>query len=160
LEITETAVAGDVETATETVRALAAYGIGVAVDDFGIGLTSLSHLRGLPVTEIKIDRTFVSGMPHDHQDRAIVRSVIELGHGIGARVTAEGVETARVRRWLTEAGCDDAQGFLFSQPVPWPNVLDRYTASDCERRAVARNDDTSTDPAPSADHDVPVPQAG
>ncbi len=162
LEITETAMAGDVGAATEAVRELARHGIGVAVDDFGIGFTSLSHLRGLPVSEIKIDRTFVGGMPHDHQDRAIVRSVIELGHGVGARVTAEGVETPRVRRWLAEAGCDDAQGYLFSKPVPWPNILDRYTARDCDRRAVAWRDDpqVTADPAPSTHHDVPVPQAG
>jgi diguanylate cyclase (GGDEF)-like protein len=162
LEVTETAMAGDVGAATDAVRELASYGIAVAIDDFGIGFTSLSHLRGLPVSEIKIDQTFVAGMPHDHQDRAIVRSVIELGHGVGARVTAEGVETPRVRRWLAEAGCDDAQGYLFSKPVPWPNILDRYTARDCDRRAVAWCDDPAAtlDPDLSADHDVPVPQAG
>ncbi|GLY99507.1 bifunctional diguanylate cyclase/phosphodiesterase [Actinoplanes sp. NBRC 103695] len=130
LEITETAVAGDAEAAIAAVHALAALGIGVAVDDFGIGFTSLSQLRGLPVSEIKIDRTFIGGMPHDHQDRAIVRSVIELGHALGVRVTAEGVETVRVRRWLLEAGCDDVQGFLFSQPAPWPILVDRYAAHD------------------------------
>jgi predicted signal transduction protein with EAL and GGDEF domain len=72
------------------------------------------------------------------------------------------VETPRVRRWLAEAGCDDAQGYLFSKPVPWPNILDRYTARDCDRRAVAWRDDpeATLDPAPPADHDVPVPQAG
>jgi diguanylate cyclase (GGDEF)-like protein len=162
LEVTETAMAGDVGTATDAVRELAAYGIAVSVDDFGIGFTSLSHLRGLPVSEIKIDQTFVGGMPYDQQDRAIVRSIIELGHGVGARVTAEGVETPRVRRWLAEAGCDDAQGYLFSKPVPWTNILDRYTAEDCDRRAIAWRDDPDAipQPVPSAEHDLPVPQAG
>jgi diguanylate cyclase (GGDEF)-like protein len=163
LEVTETAMAGDRDTAIAAVRELVGYGIQVAVDDFGIGYTSLSQLRGLSVAEIKIDRTFVAGMPHDHQDRAIVRSVIELGHGLGARVTAEGVETPRVRRWLAEAGCDDAQGFLFSKPVAWPHVLDRYTAEDIERRRRAAESSPAVLPAQpdeTTDHDVPVPQAG
>jgi diguanylate cyclase (GGDEF)-like protein len=157
LEVTETAMAGDAATAARAVGDLAGYGIRVAVDDFGIGYTSLSQLRGLSVSEIKVDRTFVGGMPHDRQNRAIVRSVIELAHGLGCRVTAEGVETPRVRRWLQEAGCDDAQGYLFSQPVAWPSVLDRYTEEDCDRR---RDGVRRLRREPDAAHDNPVPQAG
>ncbi len=126
LEITETAIAGDGGQVQEAARELAAHGIGVAVDDFGIGYTSLAQLRDLPVTEIKIDSAFVNGMPHARRDRAIVYSVIELGHALGCRVTAEGVETASERRWLAEAGCDDAQGFLFAEPGPWQQLPDRY----------------------------------
>ncbi|GIE49001.1 hypothetical protein Ani05nite_25350 [Amorphoplanes nipponensis] len=124
LEITETALAGDAETAARAVLELTALGIGVAVDDFGIGYTSLSQLRTVPVAEIKIDRSFVTGLDGDPQNQAIVRSVIALAHGLGLRVTAEGVETPEVRAWLADAGCDDAQGYLFARPQAWPHLLD------------------------------------
>jgi diguanylate cyclase len=125
LEVTETAMANDVQTAVRAVQELAAHGIGVAVDDFGIGYTSLSQLRTLPVAEVKIDRTFVTDLERDPQSQAVVRSVIELAHGLGCRVTAEGVETAGVRAWLAAESCDSAQGYLFSRPMPWPDLLDR-----------------------------------
>ncbi|WP_239143685.1 putative bifunctional diguanylate cyclase/phosphodiesterase [Actinoplanes philippinensis] len=122
LEVTETALAGDVERVERVLAQVAALGVGLSVDDFGAGFTSLSHLRGQPVAEIKIDRKFVADVTHDPQSRAIVRSVIELAHGLGSRVTAEGVETAEVYRWLIDAGCDEAQGYLIGRPVPWPQV--------------------------------------
>ncbi|MBB2945219.1 diguanylate cyclase (GGDEF)-like protein [Actinoplanes lutulentus] len=122
LEITETALAGDTDEVVRAITELGRYGIGISVDDFGTGYTSLSHLRGLPITEIKIDRAFVADVARDQQSQAIVRSVIELAHGLGSRATAEGVETPEVRRWLAEAGCDEAQGYLFGRPVPWPQI--------------------------------------
>lgn len=167
LEVTETAMASDADAAAEAVRALAAAGIGVAVDDFGMGYTSLSQLRGLPIAEIKIDRAFVGDMLLTRQDRAIVRSMIELGHALGARVTAEGVESGPVRQWLTEAGCDEAQGYLFSEPERWPKILNRYTGSEFEDRLGGQhaNPNMVTGSAPSpdaavnADRDIPVPHA-
>ena len=126
LEITETALAGDAVTVERAIGELAALGVGISVDDFGAGFTSLAHLRGLPATEIKIDRAFVKDVAHDPQSRAIVRSVIALAHGLGSRVTAEGVETAEVYRWLIEAGCDEAQGYLIGRPVPWPQVAPEF----------------------------------
>ena len=126
LEVTETALAMDATVAAEVVASLAGEGLTIAIDDFGIGYTSLSQLRNLPVSEIKIDRTFVSDLADNAQDRAIVRSVIELGHSLGFRVTAEGVETAGVAEWLTAAGCDHAQGFLWSKPRPWPELTARF----------------------------------
>ncbi|BCY05328.1 bifunctional diguanylate cyclase/phosphodiesterase [Actinoplanes sp. L3-i22] len=122
LEVTETALAGDADSAVRTIHELGALGVGISVDDFGTGYTSLSHLRGLPITEIKIDRAFVADVDRDPQSQAIVRSVIELAHGLGGRVTAEGVETAEIHRWLVAAGCDEAQGYLYGRPVPWPQV--------------------------------------
>jgi diguanylate cyclase (GGDEF)-like protein len=122
LEVTETALAGDAETAAQAVRDLAARGIGISVDDFGMGYTSLSQLRGMPIAEIKIDRAFVSDLLTDAESRAIVRSVIELAHGLGSKVTAEGVETSDVADWLASAGCDKAQGYLYSRPVAWPTI--------------------------------------
>ncbi|WP_430780339.1 putative bifunctional diguanylate cyclase/phosphodiesterase [Actinoplanes sp. G11-F43] len=132
LEVTETALAGDAGTVERTIGELAALGVGISVDDFGAGYTSLSHLRGLPATEIKIDRAFVMDVAHDPQSRAIVRSVIELAHGLGSRVTAEGVETPEVYRWLIEAGCDEAQGYLIGRPVPWPQVAPEFVVPDVE----------------------------
>ncbi|MFI1995962.1 putative bifunctional diguanylate cyclase/phosphodiesterase [Actinoplanes sp. NPDC020271] len=122
LEVTETALAGDAATAVRVVKELGALGVGISVDDFGTGYTSLSHLRGLPISEIKIDRAFVADVDGDPQSQAIVRSVIELAHGLGSRVTAEGVETVEIHRWLVDAGCDEAQGYLYGRPVPWPQV--------------------------------------
>ncbi|GAB1640521.1 putative bifunctional diguanylate cyclase/phosphodiesterase [Krasilnikovia sp. MM14-A1259] len=130
LEVTETAMANDAHTAVRVLGELAALGVDVAVDDFGIGYTCLSQLRTLAVREIKIDRAFVNGIEDDAGDRAIVRSVIELAHGLGCRVTAEGVETPQAQRWLADAGCDDAQGFLFSRPAPWAELVDRFDAPE------------------------------
>ncbi len=127
IEVTETALAMDATAAADVVVSLAGEGLTIAIDDFGIGYTSLSQLRSLPVSEIKIDRTFVSDLDDNAQDRAIVRSVIELGHSLGFRVTAEGVETRGVAEWLTAAGCDHAQGFLWSKPLPWPELAARFT---------------------------------
>jgi EAL domain-containing protein (putative c-di-GMP-specific phosphodiesterase class I) len=122
LEITETAAVDDEETAQEALRALAEAGIGISVDDFGTGYTSLGRLRGVPLTEIKIDRSFVDTVPSSTENQAIVRSVIALAHGLGCRATAEGVETAEVASWVAAAGCDEAQGYLYSRPVPWKQV--------------------------------------
>ncbi|MGX6606020.1 putative bifunctional diguanylate cyclase/phosphodiesterase [Micromonosporaceae bacterium Da 78-11] len=134
LEVTETALAGDAESVAQTVLDLAAQGIGISVDDFGIGYTSLAQLRGLPIAEIKIDRLFVSDLLTEPHSRAIVRSVIALAHGIGCRATAEGVEAAEISEWLTEAGCDEAQGYLYSRPVPWAQLPDDYQRPTTERR--------------------------
>ncbi|GLW33517.1 hypothetical protein Areg01_64550 [Actinoplanes regularis] len=122
LEVTETALAGNADTAVRGLRELGALGVGISVDDFGTGYTSLSHLRGLPITEIKIDQAFVADVDSDPQGQAIVRSVIELAHGLGCRVTAEGVETPEIHHWLVAAGCDEGQGYLYGHPVPWPQV--------------------------------------
>jgi diguanylate cyclase (GGDEF)-like protein len=132
IEITETAVAADADVAIETVRALAELGVAMSIDDFGTGYTSISQLRHLPIAEVKVDRTFVKDLERDGQDRAIVRSIIELAHGIGAQVTAEGVETAYEADWLTRAGCDQAQGYLFAKPAPWTDLVTAYGKSNLE----------------------------
>jgi diguanylate cyclase len=132
LEVTETALAFDPETAAQVVSELARQGIQISVDDFGIGYTSLSQLRTLTVAEVKIDRTFVAGLSGSEQDRAIVGSVIALGHSLGCTVTAEGVETEEIARWLQDAGCDRAQGYLWMRPAPWADVAAAFSA-DHER---------------------------
>jgi diguanylate cyclase (GGDEF)-like protein len=128
LEVTETAMALDAKVAARALEALAALGIAIAIDDFGIGYTSLFQLRTLAVSEVKIDRAFVAGVESNEQDRAIVRSIIDLGHSLGFLVTAEGVESRSVADWLTGAGCDHAQGYYFARPEPWPDLARRLAA--------------------------------
>ena len=129
LEVTETALAFNAEMAVRVVGALSAQGISIALDDFGVGYTSLSQLRIVGVSEIKIDRTFVAGLPGNEQDCAIARSVIDLGHSLGCLVTAEGVESQDVADWLVEAGCDHGQGFLWLRPSPWTQVARAFGAT-------------------------------
>ncbi len=128
LEITETAIAHDTDLATRVVAALRRHGVTLSVDDFGTGFTVLSQLRTLAVAEIKIDRLFIVGLVEKPQDRAIVRSVIDLGHQLGCMVTAEGVESPAIAEWLVEAGCDHAQGYLWQRPVSWPDVIEAAPA--------------------------------
>ena len=118
LEITETSIAADPIRASVLLDELSAAGVKVSLDDFGQGYTSLGSLGRLPVNELKIDRGFVTDMRDSHQDRAIVASVIELGHQLGMTVVAEGVETEDVCSVLRTMGCDTMQGFLFSPAVP------------------------------------------
>ena len=129
VEITETALALDAAAAGSAVTALAAQGIDVAIDDFGIGYTSILQLRTLAVAEVKIDRAFITGLAGSREDRAIVQSVIDLAHGIGCRVTAEGVESQDVAEWLADAGCDYAQGYLFARPKPWSDLVQGLAAT-------------------------------
>ncbi|SEM45648.1 diguanylate cyclase (GGDEF) domain-containing protein [Pseudoxanthomonas sp. GM95] len=114
LEITESAIMHRPDTALDVLGALAAQGIDLAIDDFGVGQSSLSYLRRLPVRELKIDRSFITSLAHVREDRTIVRSIVELGHQLGYRVTAEGVEDAAALVYLTQIGCDHAQGYYVS----------------------------------------------
>ena len=132
LEITETSFATDPVRATGLLEELNAAGVRVSLDDFGQGYTSLGSLGHLPVSELKIDRGFVVAMQHNPEDRAIVASVIELGHQLGLTVVAEGVETEAVFADLRRLGCDTMQGYLFSPPVPAAEalaLLDRFRVS-------------------------------
>jgi EAL domain-containing protein (putative c-di-GMP-specific phosphodiesterase class I) len=98
-------------------RELAALGLGLSVDDFGIGHSSLAYLRRFPMTELKIDQSFVGDILDDPADAAIVRTTIELGRALGLSVVAEGVESAGVLGLLTSMGCDAAQGFHLARPM-------------------------------------------
>jgi diguanylate cyclase len=97
---------------------LHAMGERVSIDDFGTGHSSLAYLRQLTIDEIKIDRSFVTGLPSEGSDAVIVRSTIELAHNLGLRVVAEGVETEAALELLVDSQCDSAQGYLFSRPYP------------------------------------------
>ena len=118
LEITETAMISDIAAATRKLRRLRQLGVWIALDDFGTGHSSLSHLRSLPVTHLKIARPFVERMETDSKDLALVRGIIAMTHGLDQRVIAEGVETAGQRELLRSLGCDLGQGFLYSRPMP------------------------------------------
>ena len=122
LEVTETALPADLATAAACLAELAAHGFGAALDDFGVGYASLSHLRSLALTEVKVDRAFVTGVDVSAEDAAVVRSLVELAHGLGLSVCAEGVETPAVAAWLRAVGCDRAQGWFSSRPRPWPEL--------------------------------------
>ena len=123
LEVTESVLIEDPESSAETLADLKALGVQIAVDDFGTGYSSLEHLRRFPIDSVKIDRSFVRGLPHSSEDVAIVSAVIELGHALNLSVVAEGVETSDQLGNLQTAGCDTAQGFLFSRPEH-PDVVD------------------------------------
>jgi EAL domain-containing protein (putative c-di-GMP-specific phosphodiesterase class I) len=97
---------------------LRAMGVHIALDDFGIGYSSLAYLNRLPLDEIKIDRSFVIGMIDDESSATIVRATVELGHGLGYAVVAEGVENNETRQRLTALGCDSIQGYLVARPMP------------------------------------------
>src|SRR5690606_15142746 len=102
---------------THTLSELMRLGVRVAVDDFGTGYSSLAYLKNLPVDTLKIDRSFVSGVPLSVADSAIVSAVLTMGRGLGLSVVAEGVETADQLEYLVAQGCEVAQGYYFSKPV-------------------------------------------
>jgi diguanylate cyclase (GGDEF)-like protein/PAS domain S-box-containing protein len=118
LELTESSLLVDPTGAVLALEKLRELGVGVAVDDFGTGFSSLLYLKQLPLTSVKIDKAFVDGLPDESRDRAIVASVVRLAEEIGISVTAEGVETAAQASALLDLGCRRAQGFLLSRPEP------------------------------------------
>jgi EAL domain-containing protein (putative c-di-GMP-specific phosphodiesterase class I) len=118
LEITETSVMSDAEYAMRVLNRLSAMGLTLAMDDFGTGYSSLSYLKRLPVDEVKIDKSFVLNMQEDENDAVIVRSIIDLAGNLGLRVVAEGIETESAWDALAAMGCDIAQGYFISRPLP------------------------------------------
>ena len=118
LEITESAIMDDPVRAQSTLERLHAMGVELSIDDFGTGYSSLAYLKRLPVDELKIDKSFVLNMEHDIGDTKIVRSTIDLGHNMGLRVVAEGIESEAVWRLLADLGCDQGQGYFMSRAIP------------------------------------------
>jgi diguanylate cyclase (GGDEF)-like protein/PAS domain S-box-containing protein len=118
LELTESVFLGHSEQILRTMRTLGAHGLSFALDDFGTGYSSLSYLKRLPLTEMKIDRSFVAGLPEDPHDAAIVETIITLARSLGLGIIAEGVETEAQLTFLRGLGCDRYQGFLFGRPEP------------------------------------------
>lgn len=126
LEITESALMGELVTSLDILTRLRLKGIGLSIDDFGTGYSSLSQLHRVPFSEMKIDRSFVSNMAQDYEARAIVKTCIMLGHELNMEVVAEGVETLEVLELLKSLGSDLAQGYYFSKPVSSKLLEEKY----------------------------------
>jgi len=125
LELTESLLLDQVDSAIARMHELRALGLGFSLDDFGTGFSSLSYLRRLPLEQLKIDRSFVVDLLTDANAASIARAVIHLAHSLGLSVVAEGVESEDVWSHLREQGCDAAQGYLFSRPVPADEIPQR-----------------------------------
>jgi EAL domain-containing protein (putative c-di-GMP-specific phosphodiesterase class I) len=118
LELTESVIMDGAEEAAVTLRTLKGIGVRLSLDDFGTGYSSLSYLKRFPFDTLKMDRSFVSELPRKSQDAAIATAIISLAHGLNLSVLAEGIETAEQYEFLKGRGCDEAQGYLMSRPIP------------------------------------------
>jgi EAL domain-containing protein (putative c-di-GMP-specific phosphodiesterase class I) len=118
LEVTESAVMANVRAAVDTLRAIHDLGVEIALDDFGTGYSSLSYLFQLPISSMKIDRSFIDGMTTNEDKKTIVSTMVSLGRDLKLRVIAEGVETEEQARLLRSLQCDEIQGFLIGRPMP------------------------------------------
>ncbi len=118
VEITETILMAEPTRAIETLHHLRSLGVHIALDDFGTGYSSLAYLKRFPASSVKIDRSFIEGLPDDRGDAAITRTVIGMAHSLDLRVVAEGIETDQQLEFLCHWGCDEAQGFYFCRPLP------------------------------------------
>jgi EAL domain-containing protein (putative c-di-GMP-specific phosphodiesterase class I) len=122
VELTESAAMEEASAARRLLGRLHELGVGVAIDDFGEGFSSLSRLRELPVEQLKIDRSFMRDVPHSEGASAVITAIIRLAEALGRTVVAEGVETEEQRLFLAEQGCPLAQGFHLCRPLPTDEV--------------------------------------
>lgn len=144
LEITESALMDDPALALAHLGELAALGIKLSIDDYGVGQASLAYLKILPVDELKLDRSFVTAIDKEARNAAIVQSTIMLGHALGLSVVAEGVETEAELEWLRMHGCDVAQGYFISRPLGVERVRDWIAAYAPARTQRAAGQSMST----------------
>jgi diguanylate cyclase (GGDEF)-like protein len=133
VELTESVLMADPERASHVLRQLNQLGIRISIDDFGTGYSSLSYLKRFPARTVKIDRSFIAGLPGDRDDVAITEAVIAMAHSLGLNVVAEGVENAEQLDTLRRLRCDEAQGYLLGRPMPAAEMARRLTPA--ERRA-------------------------
>lgn len=135
IEITEDTLMADLEYGATILSRLSDMGVGIAIDDFGTGYSSLSYLKRLPIHTLKIDKSFLLDMARNENDAVIVRSIIDLGHNLGFKVVAEGVEDGDAWDLLAILGCDEVQGFHVSQPLPLPGFASWINAGSWSGRA-------------------------
>jgi EAL domain-containing protein (putative c-di-GMP-specific phosphodiesterase class I) len=133
LEITETSVISNPDQALNVLRQVRALGVRLSVDDFGTGYSSMAYLQDMPITEVKIDRCFISRMNDEDQSRAIVHAVLDLARNLNLQVVAEGVEDQQTWDELSALGCDISQGFFFSKPLPPAELADWITRQGAGR---------------------------
>ena len=138
LEITEGVLIEDFERGLRLLRRLKALGVRISMDDFGSGYSSLTYLQEFPFDKIKIDRAFVTNLGHNPQSAAIVRAVINLGHGLGMTIVAEGVETPEQLAFLADERCDVVQGYLIGKPAPIERYRDLIGTSGANSSSQAR----------------------
>jgi len=117
LEITESSILKDPERSLEIIERLSKFGFGFSIDDYGTGYSSLSNLKNLPLSEVKIDRSFVKDILTNESDAVIVNATVNLAHNLGLEVTAEGVESKEIMERLNEYGCDVVQGYYINKPM-------------------------------------------
>jgi diguanylate cyclase (GGDEF)-like protein/PAS domain S-box-containing protein len=129
LELTESILVHDADEALHRLHALARLGVKMSIDDFGTGYSSLSYLKRFPIDKLKIDRSFVKGLPDDDSDAGIVSAILQMARALGMKVIAEGVETEAQRQFLLEGGCDEFQGFLFAPALDALSFERRWPAS-------------------------------
>ncbi len=118
LELTESMVMQNAERAGEVLEAVKRLGARIAIDDFGVGYSSLTHLKRFPIDTLKVDRSFIRDIPQDSEDKAITEAIIAMGKSLKLTVVAEGVETLEQQTFLQDHDCDEMQGFYFSKPIP------------------------------------------
>jgi len=136
IEITETVVMQNMDTAIETLSALSEAGMRIAVDDFGTGYSSLSYLKKFPLSKVKIDRSFITDFVDSQNEAALVSAIIAMAHSLGLLVVAEGVETDEQLRFLQDMHCDEIQGYLVSKPLPADGVSELLSRSSSIKRMI------------------------
>jgi EAL domain-containing protein (putative c-di-GMP-specific phosphodiesterase class I) len=137
VELTEGVLMADPDRANDVLQRLFAMGVRISIDDFGTGYSSLSYLKRFPAQTVKIDRSFIRGLPADRDDTAITQAVIAMAHSLGLGVVAEGVESQEQLALLRQLGCDEAQGYLLGRPMPADELARRLEPSPAHERPAA-----------------------
>jgi EAL domain-containing protein (putative c-di-GMP-specific phosphodiesterase class I) len=138
LEITESYIASDAGHAVQLLQAFRDMGIGLAIDDFGTGYSSMSYLKKLPVTRIKIDKSFIDGLPDNKDSITLTRTVVGLAKNFGLAITAEGVEQEEQLGFLVQEQCDEIQGYYFAKPMPFDELREYCRIAFAEKANVVR----------------------
>lgn len=146
IEITETVVVQNMQTAIDILEKLSEAGFSIAIDDFGVGYSSFSYLKKFPVNKIKIDRSFVTDLSQGANHAAIISAMIAMGHSLGLCVVAEGVETEEELRFLQDLQCDQVQGYFFSRPLPPEEISQLLSDSSSIKRMVQAHDQAVSQP--------------
>ena len=133
-EVTETSMMQDPANSLKALKAINAAGIPLSIDDFGSGYSSLSYIKQLPASEIKIDRSLITELAEREEDRVIVRTTIEMCHSLGYTVVAEGVESEKNLKLLESMGCDLVQGYILARPQPFDRIIDWLADQPCRSR--------------------------